>query len=67
MRVRHYKAVVLGSTLFWFLLGLHWPIVHEMTSHGHAPHWSVMGAVVVIGILALVTLWTALRAPLDHG
>ena len=63
MSVRSYRLVVVGSVLSWFLLGLHFPIVHQMTGHGRAPSVSVIVAVTVIVVASLAGLWVLLRTP----
>ena len=63
MSTRSYRLVVLGCMLSWFLLGLHAPIVHQLTSHQHAPHTSVLAAVAVLALCALAGSWALLRAP----
>jgi hypothetical protein len=61
MRTRNYRLTVVGCVLSWFLLGLHFPVVHEITAHGRAPHWSVLVIVACIAVAAVGSLWALLR------
>lgn len=54
---------VLGCVLAWFLIGLHWPAVHQMTHHGQALSLAVMGALSVLVVAGLAGLWRLLRGP----
>ncbi|AHG93543.1 hypothetical protein J421_6008 (plasmid) [Gemmatirosa kalamazoonensis] len=63
MSTRSYRLVVLGCMLSWFLLGLHAPIVHQLTSRHRAPHASVLVAVAALALCALAGSWALLRAP----
>lgn len=61
MPTRFYRLTVIGSALAWFLVGLHWPIVHEMTRHGRTPDTMVLVVVAMLVVLGLATLWVLLR------
>lgn len=63
MSTRAYRLLVLGCMLSWFLLGMHTPILHEITEHGRVPRPSVLVAVAAIAMAALAALWRLLRAP----
>jgi hypothetical protein len=61
MQVHRYRALVVASILSWFLLGLHFPIVHEISGHGRIPHWPVLVAVATLTLLSAGTLWKLIR------
>jgi uncharacterized membrane protein YuzA (DUF378 family) len=63
MSTRSYRLVVVVCALSWFLLGLHFPIVHEITRHGRVPETSVLVAVSLVAACAVAMLWILLRAP----
>ena len=61
MTISYYRLTVGGCALSWFLLGLHFPVLHEMTNHGRRPGGVVLTATLLVGILAVAALWTLLR------
>lgn len=61
--MRSYRLTVLGCVLAWFLVGLHWPAVHQMTHHGGSPSPTVLGALSVLVVAGLAGLWQLLRGP----
>jgi hypothetical protein len=63
MSTRSHRLLVVGCMLSWFLLGMHVPIVHEITGHGRIPGPSVLLAVAAIVLAALAAAWALLRAP----
>jgi hypothetical protein len=63
MSTRSYRLAVVGCVLSWFLLGVHAPVLHEITSHGRAPRAPVLAAVALLAGGALAGLWLLLRAP----
>jgi hypothetical protein len=46
----------------WFMVGLHFPMLHEMIDHGRAPNWPVLTIVLLMTVLAVAGLWLLLRA-----
>jgi uncharacterized membrane protein YuzA (DUF378 family) len=63
MSTRSYRLVVVVCALSWFLLGLHFPIVHQITRHGRVPEASVLVVVALIAVCAIAGLWVLLHAP----
>lgn len=63
MSMRNYRLAVIGCALSWFLLGMHAPLVHELTAHGRLPATPILIAVGVVAALALAGLVALLRAP----
>lgn len=64
MPVRHYRMVVVGCALSWFVLGLHLPGLHRVTHHGAAfPPWNVVVILLLLAVAAVAGLWALLRAP----
>lgn len=45
MTTRYYRLTVVACALSWFMVGLHLPALHQVTHHGHAPDWTVLGMV----------------------
>lgn len=58
-----YRLTVVACVLSWFLVGLHFPLLHEITHHGQTPHWSVLTIVGLLAVVAVAGLWALLRAP----
>ena len=67
MSERAYRSTVLASALVWFLLGLHAPIVHQLTHHNRMPDTTVLVVVVLLAIAGIVSLLALLRAPRNGG
>jgi hypothetical protein len=67
MRTGYYRLTVIGSALSWFLVGLHYPLVHQMTHHGHAPQWTVLAVTSLLVVAGVAGLWVLLRAPSRRG
>lgn len=67
MSTRAYRLALVGSVLAWFLLGLHAPILHQITAHHRAPHASVLAAVAVLAAAAVAGLLALLRDPRGAG
>jgi hypothetical protein len=72
MSVLSYRLILATCALSWFLLGMHLPALHAMTSHGHPLHWSVLvltAVIAVAGVWAFVALLRAyspaIRPPRD--
>jgi uncharacterized membrane protein YeaQ/YmgE (transglycosylase-associated protein family) len=61
--MRFYRTWVLACVAAWFLVGLHVPVMHEVTHHGQALPASVLGAVVLLVLVGIAGLWRLLRAP----
>ena len=62
MSTRSYRLLIVVCALAWFLVGMHSPIFHAWTSHGHAPRASVLIATLALTITAVVAL---LRTPVS--
>ena len=65
MSTRSYRLLIVVCALAWFLVGMHSPIVHAWTSHGHAPRASVLIATLALTITAVVALVALLRTPVS--
>jgi hypothetical protein len=67
MSTRAYRTTVVLGMFAWFLLGMHVPVLHEITAHGRAPRPSVVAAVALLAGCALAALWTLLRTARRAG
>ena len=63
MRAGYYRLTVIGCALAWFMVGLHFPMLHEITDHGASVSWPVMVIVAFLIVAAVAGLWALLRAP----
>jgi hypothetical protein len=61
MSERAYRSTVLASALVWFLLGLHAPMVHQITHHHRMPDTTVLVVMAVLGIAGIACLFALLR------
>ena len=61
MSTRSYRLTLLVCALAWFMVGLHTPLLHAWTSHGHVPRASVLIATSLLAITAVVALVALLR------
>ena len=62
MNERSYRLTVVACAASWLLVGVHAPIVHQITHHGHYPGWIALTAtacVVAAAIATVVALWRA--------
>ena len=63
MRASYYRLTVIGCALAWFMVGVHFPMFHEITDHGASVSWPVMAIVAFLIVAAVAGLWALLRAP----
>ena len=63
MSTRSYRLVIVGCMLSWFLLGMHAPVVHQITEHGRHPGAHLLVPVALLAAGALAGLWALLRSP----
>jgi hypothetical protein len=63
MRATNYRLTVVGCAASWLLLGLHLPVLHEVTEHGRFIGWGVLAAIVFLTVAAIAALWVLLRVP----
>lgn len=59
----HYRLAVIVCVVSWLLVGLHAPVLHELTAPAAGPR---PGAVILFGVFVLIgiaALWSLLRAP----
>jgi len=63
MSTSAYRSTVLVSALVWFLLGLHAPVLHQLTHHNRMPDTTVLVVIAVLAILGVVCTVALLRRP----
>ena len=63
MSERSYRSTVLASALVWFLLGLHAPILHQLTHHHRMPDTTVLVVVALLAVAGIAAVLALLRAP----
>ena len=61
MTERTYRLTVLASALVWFLLGLHAPMVHQITHHHRMPDTTVLVVMTVLIVAGVVSVFALLR------
>jgi hypothetical protein len=61
MTERSYRSTVLASALVWFLLGLHAPVVHQLTHHHRMPDTTVLVVIAVLAAAGVASLLALLR------
>ena len=62
MSTRSFRLLIVVCSLAWFMVGMHTPIFHAWTSHGHAPSMPALIATLSLAIIAVVALVMLLRA-----
>ena len=66
MSTRSYRLTLVGCAIAWFMVGLHAPLLHAWTSHGHVPRSSALigsSLVTIAAVAALVALLRTTVAP----
>ena len=63
MSTRSYRLTLVVCALAWFMMGMHTPIFHAWTTHGHAPSMPALIATLSLAMIAVVALVALLRAP----
>ncbi|HKP16469.1 MAG TPA: hypothetical protein VJT85_10390 [Gemmatimonadaceae bacterium] len=63
MSTRSYRLTLLGCAIAWFMAGLHAPLLHAWTSHGHVPRSSALFGSLVVAIAAVAALVVLFRTP----
>ena len=61
MTERTYRLTVLASAFVWFLLGLHAPMVHQITHHHRMPDTTVLVVMTVLIVAGVVSVLALLR------
>jgi len=61
MSERAYRSTVVASALVWFLLGLHAPVVHQLTHHHRMPDTTVLVVVALLAVAGVVSVVALLR------
>lgn len=61
MSTRSYRLTLVVCALAWFMVGMHTPLLHAWTSHGHAPSMAALIATLLLAITAVVALVALLR------
>jgi hypothetical protein len=61
MSTRSYRLTLVVCALAWFMVGLHTPIFHAWTSHGHAPSMAALVATLLLAVTAVAALVALLR------
>jgi hypothetical protein len=62
MSERSYRSTVLASALVWFLLGLHAPVLHQVTHHHRMPDTTVLVVIVGLTVAGVVSVLALLRS-----
>jgi hypothetical protein len=65
MSTRSYRLTLVVCALAWFMVGMHTPIFHAWTSHGHAPSMAALIATLLLAITAVVALVALLRTTIS--
>ena len=63
MPTHRYRATLLLCVAAWFLVGMHAPVLHQITHHDRMPSWPVLAALLLMAAVGAATLWRLLRAP----
>ena len=61
MTERSYRWTVLASAVVWFLLGLHAPMLHQITHHNRMPDTTVLIVMAVLAVAGVVSVLALLR------
>jgi len=61
--MRFYRTTLLVSIVAWFMIGLHVPALHQITGHGATPSPTVLVAIAILTVVAILGVWRLLRAP----
>jgi hypothetical protein len=62
MSIRAYRLTLLICATAWFMVGLHAPLLHAWSSHGHVPDATVLVVTSLLAITAVVALVILFRA-----
>lgn len=63
MNTRKYQLVVIGTAVSSFFVGMHVPMLHDMTHVNHSPRWAILGFTTMLAVAAIAGMWTLLRTP----
>jgi len=58
-----YRLMVVACALAWFLVGLHAPMLHQISEHGRSPAASLLVILALLVVVASGTVGLLLRAP----
>jgi hypothetical protein len=61
MPIRYYRLSLLVCAAAWLLLGMHLPVLHQITHHGRMPSAMVLVFMAAFALLAVTLLWRLMR------
>ncbi len=61
--MRYYRATVVLSALSWLMVGMHLPMLHDMTHEGRSTRWDVLAVTALLTVVGIVGVILLLRAP----
>ena len=61
-----YRLTVVACALTWFLVGLHAPVIHDVTEHGRAPRTSLLMILALLVLIGGASVVALLRMPRAH-
>jgi hypothetical protein len=61
MSTSSFRLTAVVCAMSWLLVGMHAPVVHQITHHGRVPSAMVLIAAVLVLAIAVVTLGMLLR------
>ena len=67
MSRKSYTMMVLGCALSWLLVGLHAPVLHELSHTDVPPRWGLLGLVGLLALGAVGVTWLLLRVPRESA
>lgn len=62
-----HTLTVLACALSWLLVGLHLPVLHDLSHAGTAPRWELLALTAGFLVLAIVDTWALLRMPASRA
>jgi hypothetical protein len=63
MSTAQYRLTLIGCVTAWLLLGLHLPVLHQLTHHGRSIAPGVLAVLIFLALIGIGALWTLLRSP----
>ncbi|HEV7992861.1 MAG TPA: hypothetical protein VGP25_13605 [Gemmatimonadaceae bacterium] len=61
MPEQSYRLTVVACAASWLMVGLHAPVLHQLTHHGRNPGWPMLAVIALLAAAGVATVVALLR------
>jgi hypothetical protein len=67
MSERSYRLTVIACAVSWLMVGMHAPVLHQLTHHDHNPGWAMLAAIASLAAAGVATIVALFRSAPSAG